>query len=157
MAAGLDHPSRTAPRRPATAGARAGHVVAALVNLVLLWVSHQLLAWGWPAFLTEDFERVLGVVTASLVASIVAEVLQVASPTWALHRLADVVSGAFTVVVGLRMWTVFPFDFTGYATDWSTFVRVVIGVGIVGAGIAVVVNLVRLLLGPGSVERRGAR
>ncbi len=153
MAAGLDHPPRTTPGPRTTAGARAGHVVAALVNLVLLWVSHQLLDWGWPTFLTEDFERVLGIVTASFVASIVAELLQVASPTWALHRLADIVSGAFTVVVGLRMWAVFPFDFSGYATDWSTLVRVLIAVGVVGAGIAVVVNLVRLLLGPGVADR----
>ena len=45
-------------RAPAP-GRRSGYVVAVAINAALLWVTHQLLDWGWPRFLTEDFEELL--------------------------------------------------------------------------------------------------
>lgn len=64
-----------------------------------------------------------------------------------IRALADLVTAAFGLAVGLRMWEVFPFDFTGYATDWSGFVNVVLIIGIVATGIAIIVSLVKLLAG----------
>ena len=45
------------PRSPAAR--RFGYLVAIGVNLVLLYVVNNLLEWGVPEFLTDDFERVL--------------------------------------------------------------------------------------------------
>lgn len=45
----------------------------------------------------------------------------------------------------MQLWQVFPFDFAGYATDWSWLLRVAVIVGVVGTGIGVVVHLVKLV------------
>jgi len=150
MSSALDRPA--APSKPARRGVptpvkRVGFLVAAAVNGLLLWVVHQLLDWGWPGFLTDDFERVLGLVTASLVASIVVNLALAIHHGVRFRAFADGVTAAFALAVGLRMWTVFPFDFTGYATDWSGLVRVALGLGIAATGIAIIANLVKLVTG----------
>jgi hypothetical protein len=152
-------PPERPPLRVPTPVRRFGYVVAAGVNGLLLWVVHRLLDWQWPAFLTVDFELVLGVVTASFIASIVVNLaLAVHHPVRA-RALADLVTAAFALAVGLRMWEVFPFDFAGYATDWSRFVEVALVVGIVAAGIAIVASLIRLIIGsdPGAGPASEAR
>lgn len=150
MSAALDRPP--APSKPprrgvSTAAKRFGFLVAAAVNGLLLWVAHQLLDWGWPGFLTQDFESVLGLVTASLIASIVVNLALAVHHGVRFRAFADGVTAAFALAVGVRMWVVFPFDFAGYATDWSGAVRVLIGLGIAATGIAIVANLVKLLTG----------
>lgn len=150
MSAALDRPP--APSRPprrgvSTAAKRVGFLVAAAVNGLLLWVAHQLLDWGWPGFLTADFELVLGLVTASFIAGIVLNLALAIHHGVRFRAFADGVTAAFSLAVGLRMWAVFPFDFTGYSTDWTTVVRVVIGLGIAATGIAIIANLVKLITG----------
>lgn len=135
------------PRVP-TPVKRFGYLIAAAANAVLLWVAHQLLDWGWPGFLTTDFELVLGVVTASLVTSIVVNLALVIDQRARLRALADLVTAAFAMAVGLRMWEVFPFDFSGYENDWSGLAHVALIAGIAATGIAMVANLVKLVAGP---------
>ena len=92
-------------------GRRAGYVIAVAINAVMLWIAHQLLDWGWPRFLTEDFEELLPVITWSLVASIVVNALfVVADPPW-FKALCNVVTSAISLAVAVRTWQVFPFDF----------------------------------------------
>ena len=134
-------------RRIPTSAKHVGYLVAAALNGALLWVVHQLRDWGWPGFLTADFERVLGLVTASLIAGIVVNLALAVHHRGRSRALADLVTAAFALAVGLRMWEVFPFDFTGYATDWSTPMRVALGVGIFATGVAVIANLVKLVTG----------
>ena len=140
-------PERPQRRMPAPAE-RFGFLVAAAINGMMLWVAHQLLDWGWPDFLTDDFELVLGLVTASFIAGIVVNLALAVHHRGRIRALADLVTAAFALAVGLRMWEVFPFDFTGYATDWSGFARVALIVGIVATGIALVAHLVKLVTGP---------
>ncbi|HSK23835.1 MAG TPA: hypothetical protein VK906_11690 [Egicoccus sp.] len=134
-----------ATRRPPTTAARFGFAVSIVVNLVLLWAAYQLLDWGWPGFLTADFERLLPLVTASLVVSIAANVAYLLWDRRWVRPLGDLVIAAVGVVVTVRFLDVFPFDFAGYATDWSWLARTVLAVGLVGAAISVIVNGVKLL------------
>ena len=142
-------PSDATPRR---AGRAAGHLVAAGVDLVLLWITHQLLDWGWPRFLTDAFEDLLPIITVSLVASAVAELIFVIHDGGRFRPFADLVTAAISLVVAWRTWQVYPFDFSSYAHDWSWLATTVVWVGIVGTAVTVVVNAVRLagrLVDPG--------
>lgn len=38
---------------------RVGYSIAIGINLVLLWVINNLVAWGWPPFLTRGFETLV--------------------------------------------------------------------------------------------------
>lgn len=122
---------------------RFGYVMAAACNAVLLWLVHQLLDWGWPGFLTEEFDRVLPWVTVSLVVSMVANLwFAVDDRTWR-KPLGELVSAVAALASAWRTWVVFPFEFTG--TDWSWLVRTVLVVGIVGMAIGIVVHSSRLV------------
>ncbi len=141
--------TRTRKRRPPKPARVVGYLVVVgmyAVGLVLVNV-----APGWDAlpFLTEDTTLVLTVVNASMVASLAANLVYlVHDPRW-LHSLGDAVTAVFSLVAGLRLWEVFPFDFGDTAVDWALVARVLLLVGIVGAAIGIVAGLVGFVRGLG--------
>jgi hypothetical protein len=142
--------------RTARPGRRFGYVVAVAVNAILLWVTHHLLEWGWPRFLTDEFDQLLPIVTVSLVATMVVNALYVlADPPW-FKALGDAATSSISLVVAVRTWQIFPFSFADYSYDWSWVLRAMIVLAAIGAGIAVVVDLVTMVRrSPGRVEHHG--
>ena len=65
----------TVARRPSTASRRAGYVVAAVINAVLLWLIHVWPGWDAVPFLTSDFATVLWLIDLSLVVTIALNLL----------------------------------------------------------------------------------
>lgn len=126
-------------------GSRIGYLVAIGLQAFFLWVAHQLLEWGWPSFLTADFDEVLPWVTASLVASMVVNACFLVKDDGWFRALGDATTAAFGLASAIVTWQVFPFDFSGWDTDWSWLVRLVVAVGIVGSAIALVVNATRFV------------
>lgn len=138
----------THPGHP-TAGRRFGYVVAAAVNLGLVWIAGNLLGWGWPPFLTGAFDELLPVVTLSLLASVVVNLLwAVHDPPWLKHA-GQIVLNLIGLLVAVRTWQIFPFDFSGDASFWEPLVRVAIVASIVGLAVSTAVELVRLVIGVG--------
>ena len=136
----------TTTEKVKTAGRRGGYAIGALVNVVLLWVAHQLLDWEWPGFLTQDYDDLLPLITFSFVVSIVGYVVMAVVGAGGLPRqLFDTVSAAIGAVVLFRFLQVFPFDFSDYDTDWSWLVRAGLIVALVGAILGFLVGIVKLL------------
>jgi hypothetical protein len=132
--------SRAAP----PPGRKAGYLVAAVVNGVLLYVVNNLLEWEWPPFLTEDFSFMLTILNVSLVASLVVNVAWiVADPIW-FRSPAQIGLNVISFVVAIRTWQVFPFDFTPYDFPWGTLFRVGLAVGMFGIVAASIAELVKL-------------
>jgi hypothetical protein len=132
-------------RRPPVAARRLGYLVAAAINVAMLYVVNVWPGWQAVPFLTEDTPRVLGLVNLTLVANLAINIVYVAyDPGW-LKALGDLVAAAVGLASAIRVLRVFPFDFTGYAFDWTPFVRVVLIVGVAGGVIAVFVQLVFLI------------
>jgi hypothetical protein len=141
-------PSRAAARTPTIAPSRrrAGYVIAAAINVVLLWVTHHLLDWGWPSFLTPDFDEVLPIISLTFVVGIAFDlVLIVHDPRW-LRTLDDTVGAVIGFVASWRTLTVFPFDFSDWGTDWSWLLRTILVVAVIGTAIAAIVGTVRLIM-----------
>ena len=94
-------------------------------------------------FLTDATPDVLWWVNASIVATVVANVVYlVYDPRW-LRALG----GMATIGVGLaamvRIWQVFPFDFGDSALDWALIFRIMLAVGILGSLIGLVAQFDR--------------
>jgi hypothetical protein len=124
---------------------RLGFVIAAATNAVMLWISHQLLDWEWPGFLTSDFEDLLPIVTVSFGVGIVVNLVyawNVGRPVKPLGELTNAIIG---FAVALRTWQIFPFEFTG--TDWSWLVRTILVVAMVGTIVGAVAQLANLAKG----------
>ena len=134
--------TETASKRPAVGDRRVGYVVAVLVNAAVLYAVNVWPGWQALPFLTEDMRLVLGLVNASMLVSIVANMVYfLVDPRW-LKALGDIVTTAVGIAALVRMWQVFPFDFSGSSFDWALVVRVAMGVAIGGSAIALVVAFV---------------
>ena len=139
--------------RRSSATRRFGYLVVIAVNAVLLWAVNQLLVWGWPGFFTEEFAEVLPLISASLIAGMVVNAGLILRDTRRAKALGDLITAAFGLAIGVRLWTVFPFDFSGYGTDWTGALRVALGVGIAVMAIAVLANLATLITGDAEPDR----
>jgi hypothetical protein len=134
-----------ATKRPSTAARRTGYVFALLVNGAFLYAVNVWPGWDVLPFLTDDFTQILGLVNASIVVSLVANLVYLARDTKAVKALGDIVTTGVAIAVGVRTWQVFPFDFGEATFDWELVVRILLVVGIVGMAIAIIVNIVSLV------------
>jgi hypothetical protein len=132
-------------RRPSTGVRKSGYVAAIVVNLVMLGLIHGWPGWEAVPFLTAETEQVLGLVTASLLAAVVLNLLYLAwDPAW-FTALGSIVTTVIGLVAMVRLLQVFPFDFGAGGFDWALVARILLWVGIVGSAIGIVVNLVTLV------------
>ncbi|HEY7719895.1 MAG TPA: hypothetical protein VH915_14125, partial [Pedococcus sp.] len=135
----------TAPRtRAPTASRRLGYLVAVAVNGVLVYLLNVSPGWQAVPFLTDETPQVLGVVNASLLAGVVANLIYlVRDPRW-LRAVGDLVTTAIGLAAMVRIWQVFPLQFEEQGVPWETIARVLLAIGIVGSAIAIVAALVTL-------------
>lgn len=150
--------SRTPPGRPAPASRRTGYVVALFLNAGILYAANRWPGWDTLGFLTEDTTRVLPMVSAAVVAGIVANVAYlVHDPRW-VRAVGDLVTTAFGVAALVRVWEVFPFAFAG-GFDWALLVRVLLVVAIAGSVIGMLVQVATLfrLMGSRTSHRLAGR
>ena len=112
----------TSPR-VSRAGRRVGYGLAVAGNILLLFIVNNLVEWEFPSFLTADFDRVLPVLNASIVVSIVANAALVAYEAQWFKSLGQVVMSAFSLAVIVRLRSVFPFDFTPYDFNWEAVTK----------------------------------
>ena len=136
-------PQRQQAKPPSRRARVFGYLVAVTINVALIWLLNVAPGWRWLPFLSDDFTRVLGVVTLSLVVSVAVNLLYIGfDPPW-MKRLGDTLTLAVWLVVTLQVLLVFPFDFGQWA-GWETPFRALVVVGCLGAAIGVVANIVLL-------------
>lgn len=135
--------ARTAASEMPVAARRAGYVVAVFVNAVLLWVVNNLEEWDVVPWLKDDFSRVVPIINVSLVASLVVNLIYLGYDTAWFKSLTQIVLLAISMAVMVRMYSVFPFDFSAYDFDWEIVARVVMIIAMVGIGIALIVEASR--------------
>ncbi len=122
-------------------GAVVGNLVALLfVNTVLLWRQYT------QGVILESWADILWAANLSLLVQIVGNlVLCLYRPAWfsAFLRTVFAATGLLSVIV---FYLVLPLDFSVLVGEWlNTLLRVVLLVGMVGAVIGLVVELVRLI------------
>ncbi len=131
-------------RRFAAPARRFGYTATAAINAALLWVANRLLDWEWPAFLTQDFDEVLPILSASLVAAIAVNLAYLFyDPPW-FGSATQVLLSVIGLAVVIQTLGVFPFDFSAYEFPWETTAEVILVIAIVGTSIGIVTELVRL-------------
>jgi hypothetical protein len=130
--------------RPTTTR-RFGYVIAIIINAAVLVVVNNLLEWGWISWLTDDFEEVLPLLNLSLTATILVNVIYLAYDAEWFKSACELGLLAVSLAVTIRMYQVFPFDFSAYDANWDTLARLVLVFAMVGVAIAMIVQLVKLV------------
>ena len=122
-------------------GRRIGYGIAVGINLVMVWVVYNVLEWGWPPFITEDWTRVRGVVAMSMIVAIIVNAAFILfDPRW-FRGIGEAISGFASLIASLRVFSVYPFDFSPYAGPWDFLAKFILVVAIVGTVIGIVTNL----------------
>jgi hypothetical protein len=137
----------TSPQdHPRPASRRVGYVVTIALNAALLIVLNAQPGWQGLSFLTSATPQVLGLVNASRAVSLAVNLVYLGyDPRW-LKALGDLVTAGFILAVAIRLRQVFPFEFHGSAAWLATGMRVMLIIGICGASIAILVQVVTLTL-----------
>lgn len=120
-------------------------MVSVLVNLLLLW-----LVTGWPGwqvvpFLTAETQKVIPLVVFLLLAGVVVNLVNVVLDVAWIKALGEMITSVIALVVLVRFWEVFPFEFGGSDIDWALVARVVIAVAVFGCVVSIVVQIVVLV------------
>lgn len=134
-------------------GRQVGYAIAVVVNLVMLVIAHNILDWGWLPFLTGDFAQVVPWISLGLIASIVANAIYQFNDTLIVKSTGQIGVNLISVFVTYQIWQVFPFDFSAYEFNWGVLVRVLLVLAMVGAGIGVLAEAIKLASGE-PTERR---
>lgn len=136
-----------AKKRTSRSMRRFGYLAAVAVNLVLLFVVNNLLVWGVLPWLTDDFEQVLPILNVSLLATIVVSLVYVwFDPGW-FKSLTQIGLSVISLVVTVRLFRVFPFDFSPYDFGWATITRVVLIFVMLGITIGIIAESARFVSG----------
>ena len=123
---------------------RLGYLVAAAVNVAVLWIVNVQPGWSDLGFLTDDAERVVALVNVSAVVALVVNLGYLWFDGPRVRTLGDLVTTTAGLVAAARVLQVFPFDLD---EPWSTGVRVLLVVAVVGSVIGILTDLVTLVRG----------
>jgi hypothetical protein len=126
---------------------RFGYIVAIAINVVMLVIANNILAWGWLPFLTADFEQLLWLINLSFLATIAANVIYLAYDAPWFKSVCQIGLGGITVAVAVRTYQVFPFDFSNSQFNWEPVTRFVIVLTVIGTVIGMIVEVVKLARG----------
>ena len=137
----------TTRSRPGPAARRSGYVVAAVVNGLVLYLVNRRPGWDALPFLTPQTTQVLGLVNASIIAGLVANVVYLFADPPRLRSLGDLVTTGIGLAAMVRIWQVWPISFEPGGFPWDTVLRWLVAIGIVGSAIGIVVALVTLVRG----------
>lgn len=103
---------------------RVGYGATVLIDIALIYFVNNVLEWGWFPFLTDDFEMVVPLISFSLAMNGAVNLAYMAlDPTW-FKTICEAVLGFIAVLVIIRLFVVFPFEFE--SDFWTTTTRVLL-------------------------------
>jgi hypothetical protein len=131
--------------RPPLAARRFGYALDAVINLAVVYAVDVWPGWWEVPVLTDDTTRVLGLFTASLVVGAFCNVVYLVVDTPIVRSLGETVTATLGIAVLIRLWRVFPFDFSMYEFPWQAVARALLMLAVVGAMVGLLINVVQLI------------
>jgi hypothetical protein len=129
------------------AGQLFGYAIAVVINLVMLIVVQNVLEWGWFSFLNEEFAEVVPWISLSLIVSVMVNLIYQFNDTTPVKSTGQITTNLISILVTYQVLRVFPFDFSGSSFDWAPVTRIVMVLAMVGAGIGVLTEVLKLARG----------
>lgn len=131
--------------RTSPSARRTGYVISITVNAGLLFVVHNILAWDILSFLTDEWEEVVPIISLSIVAGIVVNVVYLFYDEPWFKSLTQIVVLVIGLAAAIQVFRVFPFDFSAYDFNWTLVTKAVLIVGVVGSAVGIIVEATRTI------------
>ena len=122
---------------------RFGYSIAIALNALFLFFVNNVLEWGLFSWLTNDFEQVIPILNFSLGLGIVLNAIYLIGDPPLLKSSTQLISNIVSLLVVVRMYRVYPFDFGAYSFNWDLLMRIMLILGIVGTSIGIISELVK--------------
>jgi hypothetical protein len=120
-------------------------LLAAALNGAFLYVVGNVLDWDVAPFLTDSFEEATPIIRLLLWATIFVNLAYLLfDPKW-FKSVTQMGLAGISIAATVRIYEVFPFDFSAYEFPWETVTRTILIVAIVGAAVSILVEVIRLV------------
>lgn len=134
-----------ARKGPSAAARRFGYLIAIAVNAALLYAVNNVLSWDVAPFLTDDLELAIPLINLSLIVTMVVNLTYVFFDSRWFKSITQIGLAGVSLAATVRLYRVFPFDFSAYDFGWDTLARAVLIIAMVGIVISIVAEAVKLL------------
>lgn len=124
---------------------RFGYLVGIAVSAAILYAANDLLKRDIVPFLTADFDQLLPIINASLVASIVVNSIWVLYDAMWIRSTGQILLNLASIGVLTLTFRVFPFDFSPYSFDWESLVKVTLVFLVLALAIATAYEIAKLV------------
>lgn len=127
------------------AGRIFGYIITIIFNLIFLYIFNNFLNWNIN-FVTEKLNDSLFYINLSLVAGIVANFLLIFYDEKLFKNGLEMITNIFSFIAAYYIFINYPFDFSKVSDfNFDLLIKICLVVAMVGIGIAVFVNLAKLL------------
>ena len=123
---------------------RLGYLIGIALSAAILFVANNLLEWDILPFLTPDFEQLLPVINAALVASILVNAIWILYDAAWIRSTGQIILNLTSIAVLALTLRVFPLDFSPYSFDWETLTKAILLIVIIALVIATIVEIAKL-------------
>lgn len=123
---------------------RLGYSVTIALSVGLLYVANNLLEWNAAPFITEDYERILPVLNAAFIATVVVNVIWILYDAAWIRSLGRIILNLIAIGALLLTLNVFPFNFAAYTFNWEALVTFLVLFLILGLVVVTIAEIVKL-------------
>ncbi len=124
---------------------RIGYVIAIGINAALLFVAQNILDWDVLPWLTAEWDDVLPIISVSLLASILANLIYVAYDAPWFKSLTQAIVAGIALAATIQLFRVFPFDFSAYEFNWEFVTKGVLILAMVGTTIGLIAEAAKFI------------
>lgn len=142
---GLEKRASKGRTRAPVAARRFGYAIGLVANIVLIVITVNVVDWGWPAFITDDFESLTPIIVFSLVLSSAVNLTYFFHDPLRWKAVGDAITAVAALAVVWRALDVFPLRFE--SGPWAGVTRVIMIVACVGLVASLIDGAVKLTRG----------
>lgn len=136
-------PKTEKPAAPKKKHGKSGYIAAIVINIILLFIFNMLPNWH-ISFLTNDYLSILWAINLSIGATIIFNLIYLFYDKGWFRHLSQIVMSVIALFVVFLIYAVYPFIFTN--TVFSHWFRISLIIVMAGIGIAIIVELFKLIL-----------
>jgi uncharacterized membrane protein SirB2 len=123
---------------------RLGYVVSIALSAGLLYVVNNLLEWNAAPFITEDYEQILPILNAVLIAIMIVNAIWILYDAAWMRSVGRIILNLTVIGAVALTLKVFPFNFAAYTFNWEALVTFVMVFLILGLVVTTIIEIVKL-------------
>ncbi|MEN8240008.1 MAG: hypothetical protein ABFR53_12510 [Actinomycetota bacterium] len=124
---------------------RFGYSVTIAIYVVSIWAAFNLVDWGWPPFLTDEWNDAVPYVAFAIGVNLAFTITLLFYDAEWYRSATQIVMNLAGLVAAVVVWQIWPFIFTDGGFPWEIIVRVGLALAVVGPIVGIISEAVKLV------------